>query len=484
MEDIRYTYYQLAFERKPEYMGWDRLEPTTPVVDTEFSNIHYREAERRLNLSKEIKERTDVIYQSLPQNKKSAFFQLVWYPVACQYYTDAKLLHAQTNRLYARQGRASTNHYAELAAAYWDSIKIATKKYHNLLDGKWQDIIQWDGIGINRPKYWLPKTEDDTILIENQPNYFMPPVEKNSPAKEASMGIFTEGFENKVLIDGQPRLPWFNSMYKRSYYFEIFNKGLKPFEYKILTSDDWIILSSTKGNCVDDSRIMVNIDYKRLAEVEKKEQHRGFITVNGAGSSQKINVFVFTPGHVKTKELSGLFVEDNGYISINAENFHRKKDRNSFGWEITNDLGATGGSIGAYPFSAWPVEQEWVLEHDKQGAYVEYDFYCFNTGWVDIYSYSLPTFPINSQRHCLYGISIDDGPPLIVNFATKLRSEKWKQNVQRNQSENITKHFIKNSEKHTLKIWMIDTGVFIDKIIIDFGGLKKSYLGPQQTRVN
>jgi len=484
LEDIRYTYYQLAFERKPEYMGWDRLEPTTPVVDSEFSSIHYREAERRLRLSKDIKERTDVIYQSLPQNQKAAFFQLVWYPVACQYYTDAKLLHAQTNRLFARQGRASTNHYAELAAVYWDSIKIATKNYHNLLDGKWQDIIQWDGIGINPPKYWLPKSETNANPIENQPNYFMPPVEKNSPAKEASMGIFLEGFENKVQIDGRPRLPWFNSIYQRSYYFEIFNKGLKPFEYKISTSDDWITISSTKGNCVDDSRIVVTIDYKNRMEDEQKELHQGFITVAGAGSTHKIDVFVFTPLHIQTNDLSGLFVEDNGCISIYAENFHRKKDMSSFGWEITNDLGVTGSSIGAYPFSGWPVEQEWELEHDKQGAYVEYDFYCFNTGWVDIYSYSLPTFPINSQRHCLYGISIDDGPPLIVDFATKIRSEKWKQNVQRNQSENITKHFIKNSGKHTLKIWMIDTGVFIDKIMIDFGGLKKSYLGPQQTRVH
>ena len=139
----------------------------------------------------------------------------------------------------------------------------------------------------------------------------------------------------------------------------------------------------------------------------------------------------------------------------------------------------TGASVGAYPFTALPVEHEWRMEADS--PYVEYDFFCFNTGWIDIRTYCLPTFPINPQRHCLYGVSIDDGPPLIIDFETKWRSEKWKQNVQRNQSVDTTKHFIQKGGKHTLRIWMIDPGVFIDKIVIDFGGLKKSYMGPEQT---
>lgn len=34
----------------------------------------------------------------------------------------------------------------------------------------------------------------------------------------------------------------------------------------------------------------------------------------------------------------------------------------------------------------------------------------------------------------------------------------------------------------TLKIFMVDAGVMLDKIVIDMGGLRPSYLGPPETR--
>jgi hypothetical protein len=40
---------------------------------------------------------------------------------------------------------------------------------------------------------------------------------------------------------------------------------------------------------------------------------------------------------------------------------------------------------------------------------------------------------------------------------------------------------IHKTGKHTIKYWMISPAVVLQKMVLDFGGLKPSYLGPQET---
>lgn len=44
-----------------------------------------------------------------------------------------------------------------------------------------------------------------------------------------------------------------------------------------------------------------------------------------------------------------------------------------------------------------------------------------------------------------------------------------------------SKHKVDQSGKHTLKIWVIDPGIVFQKIVIDTGGKRHSYLGPPES---
>jgi hypothetical protein len=45
----------------------------------------------------------------------------------------------------------------------------------------------------------------------------------------------------------------------------------------------------------------------------------------------------------------------------------------------------------------------------------------------------------------------------------------------------ISSHNILSAGKHTVKYWMMASGVVLQKLVLDFGGLKPSYLGPSAT---
>ena len=42
-------------------------------------------------------------------------------------------------------------------------------------------------------------------------------------------------------------------------------------------------------------------------------------------------------------------------------------------------------------------------------------------------------------------------------------------------------HTLSGSGYHVLKYWMVDPGIVLEKMIVDLGGLKPSYLGPPES---
>jgi hypothetical protein len=86
------------------------------------------------------------------------------------------------------------------------------------------------------------------------------------------------------------------------------------------------------------------------------------------------------------------------------------------------------------------------------------------------------------DRGLRFAVGIDEQPPQLVTVGldAEVSSQKWAQNVLNNAALGTTKLSI-SPGKHTLKIYMVDAGVVLDKIVLSKGILEPSYFGPPET---
>ena len=112
--------------------------------------------------------------------------------------------------------------------------------------------------------------------------------------------------------------------------------------------------------------------------------------------------------------------------------------------------------------------------------------YLVRTGKVTVEGIFSATLNFMPRRGLRYAVSFDDEPPQVVtlvppDFNAQNGNRDWEQTVMDNARFSRTTHTIGRPGYHTLKIWMVDPGVVLEKIVVDCGGVKPSYLGPPES---
>lgn len=167
-----------------------------------------------------------------------------------------------------------------------------------------------------------------------------------------------------------------------------------------------------------------------------------------------------------------IFRENNGYISMEAENFARSGSSDRIHWEVIPDFGKTKSGVTTFPQNAYPQTDE--------NIYLEYDINFESKGEFEVQLFLAPTLNFNHNKGLRYEISFDGGSVQTVNFNGHYRGElgKW-------QSEHIiksvTKHQILQPGKHVLRFRVLEPGIVLEKILINTGSLLPSYLGAPES---
>ena len=88
-----------------------------------------------------------------------------------------------------------------------------------------------------------------------------------------------------------------------------------------------------------------------------------------------------------------------------------------------------------------------------------------------------PTLNFVPGRGLRYAISFDDQPPQVVDILAQNSLKDWEESVKDSVRISKSRHTLDKPGYHTLKFWMVDPGVSLQKLVVDLGGVKPSYLG-------
>jgi hypothetical protein len=436
--------------RKPEL-----LEPNT------FSLVDYGESDHIVAEWESAVGKAERIYRSLPENARDAFFELVLYPAKASAQVAELYVTAGKNQLYASQGRASTNDLATQARALFHADAALSEFYnHTLAHGKWNHMMDQTHIGYSS---W------------DQPSSnVMPKVAEIEVPVAAALGVAVEGSTAAWPgTSGEPALPQFDGFNRQRRYIDLFNRGTAPFQFTATAGASWIVLNRTRGSIEKERRLWVSVDWRKVP----KGLSEGSVTVigtgTGAGAGVTVRVEAFNPETPARASVRG-FVEASGYLSIEAEHYTKKIDASSVRWEKIADYGRTLSSM-----SIFPVTSRSVTPPDS--PCLEYQMYLFHAGPIEVEAILAPTLNFVAGRGLRYAISFDDQPPQIIDALARNSLADWEKSVADSVRKVKSAHILARPGYHTLKFWMVDPGVVLQKLVVDVGGVKLSYLGPPES---
>jgi len=448
--EILSRYGQYSARRKPELLDADT-----------YSLLHFNESERVLGEWADLAAQTQRIASKLAPSQRAAWYQLVEYPVLALDNLHRLYAAVARNRLYAAQGRASANAWAEEARRLFArDAELARVYEQDIAEGKWTGMMSQARIGYT---HW------------QQP-------ERNVLPALATVDVRESGTLG-VQVEGDPRgwpqparravLPALDPFTARTRRVEAFNRGAQALRYTTSSSQPWLRIHPEAGAIEDVVALSVEVDFARLPPGE----HRGQMVVRGDELTEvTIEVPVQVPSGID--EARG-FIEGDGHVVIEAAHFDRATASAGMAWEVIPNLGRTHAGVTTVPPNAAAVQP------GGDSARLEYAVHLHAEGEVEVRVHLSPTLDLQGSGGLRYAVSIGDEAPQIVRLQLEPSPGHphylaWEQTVADNVYVGRSRHRVKAGPQ-LLKLWRVDAGLVFQRIELWRGEPPASYLGPVES---
>ncbi len=410
-------YYRLAVERKPEHMGWNRVEEAgyprgnVPVADCAFNPFENGdEVLRRMKAYDALEAQVRAIEVKVPMQLRDAYVELVLTPVAMAKGMNNKWLAAKKNHLQARHGLPAANDYAQLSEQYTKETQKACADYGRLLGGKWERIL---ALNTWNRENDLPRK--DTVKV-NGDNH--------------SVMLWCEHDTVPQLMHSKMKV----SVVGRKTFMEIFTMdGTKP-QIEVLKQPDWLRVTMEQTYAASEARLNIEV-------VTDAEDQSGKVALRVNGR----------------KYVLAVTTQPEDFYLVNI-------DHTADGKTMASVLGL-GYSAKAKPLQKGE-EYTFCLTTARDGS-------------ATLRVGMLPLHPL-CGGDLRYAVSVDGQPWQTVSIKTDAveRDEAWKVNVLRNQSVTFTPWTVDEPGTHRIAIKALDDGIVLDQMQLDFNLERQFYSLP------
>jgi hypothetical protein len=427
---IMMRFYDLAWERRPEFMGFGETEWVTPNRPTGYVQADGEEGQDRIAAYRALATRAEAVAARLPADRRDAFFELVLYPVRAAANLNERILKLDLAELYARQHRASANWYVGQARAAHAAIVADTAAYNALAGGK------WDGIMDMAPRrlpvfdeplwpHWEPSTKAgcDTVYW-------------GAWIGDERTATFVEGEHARQTV----------TLYGHQ------SRDL-----------DWQVMAAPAGFSVSMGRGILsqaNGYEQRFTLSYDGHGPAGAVTLRCGDSTVPIHTALVAPA----KFAAGVVPERDRRVTIPALTAVAGPD-----WESVLGLGSQGGVLRArLTLPSRPVAK-------AMGSPATYRFATVTATGATLNVVALPTHPLSPAQGLRVAVSLDDGPMQELDLATAGRSDRWRTNVLTNTAVASVPFKAVKPGIHTLRVVALDPGVMLDRIELVFDRARPRY---------
>ena len=480
--DVMMRYSMLAGRRK-----YELVDPTT------YSIIDYQEADTVLQEWADMVANATKIYKSLDTSMQPSFFEMVLHPCMAGYTLYQIHVAVAKNSLYSGQWRSSTNSWAQKALSLLDDDESLAQRYHQLLGGKWNHMM--DQTHVNYYNYWQQPMRNE-----------LPPL-AFSQQKEISLagdfGITCDGNNGSIPGDDQ----WHTNSgvsltlppmdpYGPDRWIDIFQRGTTPFTYNISASPGVTITPAsgtlaTSGSNTD-KRLTVNVDWDKwpmgssMATINISTSTASGKYIGSGypyGNYPEPQIMVPINKTAAPKSFKG-FVESDSTISMEAEHFSSNTSSTAAAGgaylAIIPGYGRTLSGVTLLPFLAPSQPATTASPH------LVYTVHTFTpTSQANITVYMGAALNTNPERPLRYAISVDAQKPQVIQpIPTTILGEYpelWTDMVSNAVATNTTTHDLSKAGSHSVKLWILEPGLTVQKVVVDLGGVRPSYLGPPES---